>query len=85
MHTRLDLTRLPPVVAQKAQHILAALAAGQSLKTLKAKRFAFDRSLIRVPVTYRYRLLCRQVGSRIFPLKLLSHEAYNSIARNTRR
>ncbi|MGJ3244754.1 MAG: hypothetical protein ACFE0I_01605 [Elainellaceae cyanobacterium] len=32
-----------------------------------------------------YRLLCQQENSSISPLKVITHEAYNPIARNTFR
>jgi hypothetical protein len=78
----IDLRRLPQKVAQKARQLLAALKQGQNFFHLGGKQFHFDRSLLRFPVTYRYRLLCRRDASGITPLQVLSHEAYNSIARN---
>jgi hypothetical protein len=49
---------------------------------LQGKRLSFDRTLLRIPVTYRYRLLCRWYSNQVIPLQVLSHEAYNAIARN---
>jgi hypothetical protein len=58
---------------------------GVSPGSLQGKRFNFDRTLLRIPVSYRYRLLCRWQAGRIIPLQVLSHEAYNAIARNQQR
>lgn len=77
-----DLTHLPRAIVIKARRVLADLAAGISLQQLRGKRFSFDRTLIRIPVTYRYRLLCRQDHTKIRPLRVLSHEPYNPIARH---
>lgn len=78
----IDLTHLPRAIVLKARRVLTALAAGVSLHQLQGKRFSFDRNLIRIPVSHRYRLLCRQDPTEIRPLKVLSHEAYNPIARH---
>jgi len=78
----IDLTRLPKKIVLKARSILSALSQGQGFWTVLGKRLSFNRQLIRIPVTYRYRLLCRTVGDKVVPLKLLSHEAYNRVARN---
>ncbi|MDX2214578.1 MAG: hypothetical protein SFY66_14910 [Oculatellaceae cyanobacterium bins.114] len=64
---------------------MADLQNGVSLYQLRGRRMSFDRNLIRIPVTYRYRLLCYQQMTQITPLKVMSHETYNSIARNTFR
>lgn len=85
LNDRIDLTRLPKKVVLKARQVLSWLNSGISLHQLKAKRFSFDRTTLRIPVTYRYRLLCHQDASGITPLQVISHETYNSIARNTAR
>lgn len=77
-----DLTHLPKAIVLKARQVLSALQGGISLSQLRGKRFSFDRRLIRIPVTYRYRLVCRQHDEGIVPLKVVSHETYNSIAHN---
>jgi hypothetical protein len=48
----------------------------------RGKRFRFDRTLVTIPVTYDYRMLCREKEGKMVPIKVLSHEAYNAIARN---
>jgi hypothetical protein len=82
LEDQVDLSGLPRRIVLKARQVLLALREGMSLQRLRGKRFSFDRDLIRIPVTYRYRLLCRQQQGRIVPLRVVSHETYNPIARN---
>ena len=84
-HDPIDLRRLPKAIVLKARQILAALSQGEGFWKFAGKRLSFDRSLIRIPVTYRYRLLCRLRGNDMTPLQVLSHEAYNRVARNRTR
>jgi hypothetical protein len=81
----IDLTHLPKPIVIKTRQILVALDQGVPPAQLQGKRFSFDRTLLRFPVTYRYRLLCRWYADRIIPLQVLSHEAYNAVARNKKR
>ncbi len=81
----IDLTHLPKPIVLKTHHILALLNQGVAPSQLQGKRFKFDRTLLRIPVTYRYRLLCRWYGDRIVPLQVLTHEAYNAFACNKKR
>lgn len=81
----IDLNHLPKPIVIKTRQILAALDQGVPPAQLQGKRFSFDRTLLRFPVTYRYRLLCRWYADRIIPLQVLSHEAYNAVARNKKR
>ncbi|WP_245939851.1 hypothetical protein [Stenomitos frigidus] len=81
----IDLTHLPKPIIIKTRKILAALDQGVPPAQLQGKRFSFDRTLLRFPVTYRYRLLCRWYVDRIIPLQVLSHEDYNAVARNKKR
>lgn len=43
------------------------------------------RDVIRIPVTRRYRLLCRDDGDQIVPVKVISHEDYNPLTRSPKR
>ena len=81
----IELRHLPKPIVIKTRQILKALNQGAAPGTLKGKHFNFDRTLLRIPVSYRYRLLCRWQAGRIVPLRVLSHEAYNPIAHNTKR
>lgn len=84
-HDPINLSHLPKPIVIKTRQILAQLNQGIPPSQLQGKRFNFDRTLLRIPVTYRYRLLCRWYADRVVPLQVLSHEAYNAIARNKRR
>lgn len=77
-----ELGHLPREVACRARVAIAALEAGVSLKVLRGKRMRFDRTIVRIPVGYRYRLLCRQYEGGFRPLRVVSHEVYNRVARN---
>ncbi len=77
-----ELRHLPKPIVIKTRQILTALSQGVAPGELKGKRFNFDRSLLRIPVSYRYRLLCRWQADQIVPLQVMTHEAYNAIARN---
>lgn len=81
----IDLTHLPKPIVIKTRQILTALDQGVPPSQLQGKRLSFNRTLLRIPVTYRYRLLCRWYANQIIPLQVLSHEAYNAIARNKKR
>lgn len=81
----IDLTHLPRPIVLKTREILVALEQGVPPAQLQGKRFNFDRTLLRIPVGYRYRLLCRWYCDLIVPLQVLTHEAYNAVARNKKR
>jgi hypothetical protein len=80
-----NLAKLPKRVMQKAKQILGWLRQGIHPGAIGGKQFGFDRDVLRIPVGYRYRLLCRRGQDGFKPLKIMSHEAYNSVMRNTRR
>lgn len=77
-----DLRNLPRSIVIKARQILEQLAQGTEYYKFQGKRLlGIDRDLIRIPVTRRYRLLIKAIGNNTFKaLKVLSHEAYNTIA-----
>ena len=81
-HDPIDLTHLPKPIVLRARKILEKLAQGKEYYKLQGKRLlGIDRDLIRIPVTRRYRLLIQDIGNNSFQsLKVLSHEAYNTIA-----
>jgi hypothetical protein len=81
----IDLRHLPRAVMEKARRVLGMLEEGANWMGLGGKLFHFDRSLMRIPVGYRYRLLCRREQSGITPLAVMTHEAYNPVARNKKR
>jgi hypothetical protein len=83
-HDPIDLTHLPKPIVLRARQLLEQLAQGTEYYKLQGKRLlGIDRNLIRIPVTRRYRLLIQDIGNNTFQsLKVLSHEAYNAIARH---
>ncbi|MGG6269691.1 DUF7682 family zinc-binding protein [Leptolyngbya sp. AN03gr2] len=78
----IELRHLPKSTIVKTRRILDLLDRGVAPGELKGRRFNFDRTLLRIPVSYRYRLLCRWQADRIVPLQVMTHEAYNAISRN---
>ncbi|QQE65869.1 hypothetical protein GFS31_25610 [Leptolyngbya sp. BL0902] len=80
----IDLRGLPRHVVEKARSILQDLQQGEHFKTLKGKRMIFDRTVIRIPVGHRYRLLCREHNGQLLPWRVISHEEYNAYASNKR-
>ena len=89
-HDPIDLTHLPKPIAIRVRHILASLNQGVAPRLMQGKRFNFallrryrkGRTLLRIPVSCRYRLLCRWQSGQIIPLQVLSHESYNAVSRN---
>lgn len=81
----IDLTELPKRIVLKAREILTALKQGTGYWQMAGKRLNAARDLIRIPVTRRYRLICRQEGQQITPLEVMSHEDYNPLSRNPKR
>jgi len=79
----IGLYKLPKAIAHKAHEILNQVAHGTEYWKLGGKRLIGERSLIRIPVGYRYRLLCRKEEDRVVPLKVISHEAYNLLVRRS--
>ena len=80
-----DLRGLPEHVVMKSRSILADLHKGKHFQKLSGKRMRFDKSVVRIPVGLRYRMLCREEKGRITPLMVLSHEDYNVYANNKRQ
>ena len=83
-HDPIDLRHLPKPIVLKAREILAKLAQGTEYYKLQGKRLIWtDRNLISIRVSRSYRMLIKDCGNNIFQnLKVLSHEAYNTIARH---
>lgn len=81
----IDLSHLPKPIALKARKILAALEQGTGYWQLGGRRLSVVLEVIRIPVTYRYRLLCWEDNGQIIPWRVLSHEDYNPLVRSKRR
>lgn len=81
----IELSQLPKAVVKKARTILSALHQGTDYWQLSGKRLKVMRDVIRIPVTRGYRLLCRDDGDQVVPVKIISHEAYNPLTRSPKR
>lgn len=81
----IDLRKLPKTIVLKTRTIVAALGDGRDYRLFLGKRFEFDRSVIRIPVTYRYRMICHEVNGIWTPREVLSHEDYNPRVRRKNR
>ncbi|XFA73697.1 hypothetical protein RYO59_001946 [Thermosynechococcaceae cyanobacterium Okahandja] len=73
----IELQGLPKTIVLKARQVIAELMAGTDYRQFKGKRLNHDRSVISIPLSYDYRLICHDVGDRIEPRSVLSHEDYN--------
>lgn len=73
----IDLRPFPRRVVVKARAVLGAIASGADYWQFSGKRLNGARDIVSIPITRRYRLLCRFDGRSLTPLKVLSHEDYN--------
>lgn len=78
------LDRIPhPKLVQKAQHILTRIIDhGDAYTAFGGKRMHASRSIISVPIGYRFRLVLqeRENGEKV-PIDIMSHETYNQYIR----
>lgn len=74
----IDLSHLPDPIVQKAREVIQALAAGAPWRRLGGRKLNNEPGIIRFPLGYSYRLVCRQTAGGIVPLKAMSHEKYNT-------
>jgi hypothetical protein len=81
----IDLSKLPRRVTLKARYVVNLLEQGTDYWQLAGKWLNAARSIISIPVTRRYRLLCRDDGQSLTPLTVISHEDYNPLVRTHRR
>ena len=73
-----DLSSLPKNVVLKARKIIRNMMENNiSYTFFRGKRLRHDRSIISIPVTRHYRLICRDMGDYIEPEAVVSHEDYN--------
>ena len=75
----IDLRQLPRPIVLKARAVLSALQAEAGYWQLSGKRLNAAREIVSIPVTRRYRLLCKFDGRSLTPLTVLTHEDYNSL------
>jgi uncharacterized protein YbaA (DUF1428 family) len=79
-----DLLKFSEAVRDKVRDLVTQLRDGVHPGALGGKRLMFNRGVVRIPVGYRYRLLCRWDKNGIEPMELLSHEDYNPRVRGNR-
>ena len=76
-HDIIDLKDLPKNVVMKARQIISSIQEQQDYRQFRGKRLRHDRSIVSVPVTRNYRLICRDSGNLLVPEAVISHEDYN--------
>ena len=85
----IDLSFLPKKVVLKTRKIIINLMENHIPYTnFRGKRLRHDRSIISIPVTRDYRLICKDRGGYVIPEAVVSHEDYNVCkpgVRNVRR
>jgi hypothetical protein len=77
----IDLRGLPGYVQDKAATVIDTLAKGQPLD-VPARRMAFDRTRLSMPLTDDYRLLLVQEAKCLRPVAVVGHERYDAMAKN---
>lgn len=85
LNDQIELQNLPKSVVKKSRTVLDALSQGKRYWQLSGKRLHDMHNIIRIPVTRRYRLLCRDDGNIVTPLEVISHETYNPLAAKPQR
>lgn len=74
-----DIKSVPLKVAERAKCVMDRISSGEPYMNFHGKRLDEDRTIISIPVTGFYRMVCKDVGGEIVPIYLLSHEAYNRV------
>lgn len=78
------LDGLPASVVRKCRQVFKHLQGSLNYNhRFRGKRLQFDRTVISIPLPQYYRMLCRDEGQAIVPIKVVSHQEYNKIVRNT--
>ncbi len=73
----IDLKSLPTHVILKARNIIEGLQDRRDYREFRGKRLRHDRSVISIPVTRNYRLLCCDRDGLLEPKQVISHGDYN--------
>jgi hypothetical protein len=77
-----DLRGLPDAVIRKARQVIGELADGADYRTFRGKALrGEDDGAISIPLGWSHRLLCRKTRDGIEPVRVLTHEDYNSPVR----
>jgi hypothetical protein len=74
----IDLQNLPAHVILKARDIIDGLQNCRDYREFRGKRLRHDRSVISIPVTRNYRMLCLDRDGLLQPQQVISHGDYNT-------
>ncbi len=74
----IDLQNLPAHVILKARSIIDGLQSSRDYREFRGKRLRHDRSVISIPVTRNYRMLCLDRDGLLQPQQVISHGEYNT-------
>jgi hypothetical protein len=74
----IDLQSLPAHVILKARDIIDGLQNRRDYREFRGKRLRHDRSVISIPVTRNYRMLCLDRDGLLQPQQVISHGDYNT-------
>ncbi len=75
----IDLRNLPKNVVVKSRLVIQQLQIQSDYRQFHGKRLRHDRSIVSIPITRNYRLLCRDCGQFLSPEAVISHEDYNVV------
>ena len=74
----IDLHNLPTHVILKARNIIDGLQNSRDYREFRGKRLRHNRSVISIPVTRNYRMLCLDRDGLLQPQQVISHGDYNT-------
>ena len=75
----IDLRNLPKKVVVKSRLVIQQLQIQSDYRQFHGKRLRHDRSIVSIPITRNYRLICRDCGQFLAPEAVISHEDYNVV------
>lgn len=77
----IDLSGVPPVVAEKAVAVWGELQRGKSHTEFRGKRLAQSgaRDIVSIPLGKRWRMLCEEQAQGLGCIAVCSHETYNTL------
>jgi hypothetical protein len=75
----INLRNLPKNVVVKSRLVIEQLQLQSDYHQFHGKRLRHDRSIVSIPITRHYRLICRDCGQFLSPEAVISHEEYNVV------
>ena len=75
----IDLRNLPKNVVVKSRLVIEQLQIQSDYRQFHGKRLRHNRSIVSIPITRNYRLICRDCGQFLAPEAVISHEDYNVV------